>query len=160
MTTPSVSMVGDKQIRATLNQLSNKVAQRIMVKAVRKGLLPVKQEAKRLANTLFKSNSLSKLITIKAGKTKRGDAYGKVYVSPTKGQRNIKLDGREVPLAVAANIQEFGRKDGSLKPHAFMRPALDSKRGEAMARLTLSAKLELNKEVKKAIKKGKIGSLF
>jgi len=41
-----------------------------------------------------------------------------------------------------------------------MRPALDSKRGEAMARLTLSAKLELNKEVKKAIKKGKIGSLF
>lgn len=160
MTTPAVLLVGDKQLKLILNQLSGKVSQRIMVKSIRKGLLPVKREAKRLSNSQFKSDTIAKLITVKAGKTRHGDAYGKVFVSPTKAQRTIKLEGRDVPLAVAANIQEFGRKDGSLKPHPFMRPAMDSKRGEAVTRLTLTARQELKKEVQKAVKKGKLGSLF
>lgn len=147
-------MIGDKELQKTILNLTNSAAKKIMRPAVANGLKPIKKEAKTIADQKFKSDSLSRLIGIKA-RAKKDNVFGKVFMVPRKTDRTIKIKGQEVPFEVAANIQEFGRKDGSLEPHSFMRPAMDNKRSEAMKKVEEKARELLPKVVNQLRTKGK-----
>lgn len=153
MTTPAIELFGDEQLKKNLSGLQFKIRDRIMVKAIRSGLVPIGREAKRLARSQFAGDSITKMVSRKAAKSKQGGLYGKVFIDDKKTDRTIIVEGREVPLSVAANIQEYGRKDGSLAPRPFMRPAADSQKDAAVNRMADKAKIELAKEVAKMKKR-------
>lgn len=147
-------LIGDKELQKTILSLTDNCAKKIMRPSIVAGLKPIRKEARANADSKFKSDSLSRLIGIKA-KAKKDKVFGKVFMRPDKSGRTIKIKGKEVPFEAVANIQEFGRKDGSLEPHAFMRPAADSKRTEALKEVENKARELLPKVVKEARAKGK-----
>ena len=150
----AISLVGDKELEKTLLKLSDRAAAMVMRPAISAGLTPVMKEAKLISNQKFKSDSLAKLIGKKAW-SKKDKVSGKIFMLPNKSTRTIKIKGKDVPFEVAANIQEFGRKDGSLESHAFMRPALGNKKSDALKALTNKARELLPRVIQKLRAKGK-----
>jgi hypothetical protein len=156
---------GDKALKRKLDSLTRATGNKIMRPAITKGLRPIKQDAQRRAKEIFKSDTISKLIGQKTFTTKKTkEITGKVYIKEAKDKnsdgesvpkRTIKINGREVDFAVAANIQEFGRKDGSLAPHPFMIPAMESQKATAVRIITADIKKNLKKVVKELERKGK-----
>lgn len=152
----TIELVGDKKLQKQLEMLKDSVVRQVMKPAYSKALTPINKEAKRLANQNFNSKTISKMIGKKVSVSKRGKGLvGKVYVRPDKTGRTIDIEGRQAPFEVVANIQEFGKKDGSLPARPFMRPAMESKKTAAMAIVKEEAKKNLDKVVKKSKRLGK-----
>jgi len=158
----TIELSGEVKLMAQLDALIDSAARRVMKPAINKGLTPVNKDAKKRAKMLFKSTYISKMIgkkiyVSKKGKS-RGAVIGMIFVRDTKkkNKRQIKVNGRMVDFSVAAMIQEFGRKDGSLQPHPFMRPAMIAKKAEALAIIKKEVPINLKKVIAKAKAKGKV----
>ena len=150
-----LEMIGDKQLRKNLNALQEKISDRIMLKGIRSGLVPIGREARRLARSQFKNNAIAKMISRKAARTKDKDKlYGKVYINDKKTEHaKITVYGELQSFAAAAGIQEYGTRDGRVPAKPYMRPAFDSQKNVAFERLADKARTELAKEVAKMKKR-------
>ena len=150
----TIQLTGDLKLMAQLDELKVSAVNAIMGPAISKGLTPVNKEAKRRANMQFKSNYIAKMIGKKVKRGRKG-VTGMILVRDDKRGRQIKVDGRMVNFKVAAMIQEFGRRNGTLKPRPFMRPAMIAMKSTALAIVTREARKNLKKVVKKAKAKGR-----
>jgi hypothetical protein len=124
-------VVGLKGIVKNIEKVQRAVEKNIMRNAVSQGLKPIMERAKSLAASNFKSNTIAKMIGKKAYLNKKKQIIGKVFVRP-QPDRTVKLQGRDVPFEVVANVLEFGRKDGSLPARSYMRRARDEAGGKAL----------------------------
>jgi len=150
----TIELTGDLKLMAQLDELKTSAVNAVMGPAISKGLTPVNKEAKRRAKLQFKSNYISKMIAKKVKRGRKG-VVGMIYVRDDRQGRTIKVKGRDVDFKVAAMIQEFGRRDGTLKPRPFMRPAMASMKGKALAIIKKEARQNLKKVIKKAKAKGR-----
>jgi len=131
---------GLSEVMKNLQKVDKQFNSKVILPAVRKGLVPIQRQAKANCNHA----SLKKLIGKKAFINKKKEVSGKVYMLPSK-DRTIKLQGRDVGFEVVANILEFGRKRGDLKPEPFMRPARDTAMPAAYKAMEEEAKKRLAK---------------
>ena len=142
----SIEIVGDKELERELKELAATSARSIMRPAINAGLTPIKKRAVSLAKSNFKSDTIAKEIGKSVKKARRrGGITGMVYVKP-QPERMVKVNGREVPFEVVANILEFGRKDGSLPARSFMRKAREETKSEALRIVKEKAKITLEKK--------------
>ncbi len=142
MSIPTITLRELEIIGKRMRQFDKKANKKILLPAIRKGIIPIKRQAKR--NAPWKS--IRKLIASKAFVARSKNVIGKVFVRKSK-DRTIKLEGRTVGFEVAANILEFGRKKGDLKPRPFMRTAREEKKFEAMR----IVKQEVAKRIKEVV---------
>lgn len=135
-------LVGDKALIKKLQYLSDKAAKKVMLPAIRKGLKPIKAEAKK--RVPVKSGLLKKAISASARSTRDGDKVtGKVYVNPKV--QGVDAKGKKHKPYKIAHIIEFGSVKTPAIP--FLRPALDDKSDEAKQIITKEAKINLDKVV-------------
>jgi len=153
----TISLAGDQDLIKVLRQLKGGAVRAIMRPAIRRGVKMIAAEAKKNAQAQFKNSDLADIIDYKAYKSRRGaGVIGKVFCSDKKCKdKTIQLQGRTVPLSAAANIQEFGRHKGDLKPHPFMRPAVASKTSAAMDAVKTEAAAALERLRNKLHQSGK-----
>jgi len=109
---------GAKELEATLKDMGPKVATRLGAKAVAAAAKPVVLEAKRLVHR--RTGDLRKSIIAVKERAKGGEYAATQTV----------LIGFRPPVSRRAHLEEYGTKNYSA--HPFMRPALDSKAGDAL----------------------------
>jgi HK97 gp10 family phage protein len=130
-----VQAIGDKELIKAMGDVKANIMRRVMRPAINFGLTPITKAAK--ANVEVESGLTKKAIKKKVGK--RG-AWGKVYIDPKiEGEYN----GKKRKPANTAHLLEFGTEHSEAKP--FMRPAVESKRTESLARIGSKAKENLAK---------------
>lgn len=146
------NIIGGRELDAMLQSLAPKIERNILRSALRAGGNEFKDEAK--ANVPVKSGALRR--SIKVSTKAKG---GRVTVS-------VKAGGKLAPHAM---LIEYGTKPHKItpkgagglliggnvvavvhhpgvKPHQFLRPALDSKQGEAVAAVAAQIRKRLTKE--------------
>ncbi len=109
-------ITGAKEMERLLKELGPNVASRVGDKALRAGAKPIVAEAKRLVPV--KTGALRKAITVAVQRRRKGP-----------GERVV-LIGFKRPESRRAHLTEFGTVNAPAQP--FLRPALDSKAGEAL----------------------------
>lgn len=153
----TIALVGDKELQKTLLKLTDAAARQVMRPAVGAGLKPIREAARQnaapgAALSPEASGLLRKSIFMTA-KSKKDNVVGKVFVT-----RKIEgvVDGKKHVPGNIAHLVEFGH--GGKMPaaaHPFMRPAMDTKKGEAMKLVENKARELLPKVVDKLRSKGK-----
>lgn len=166
-----INIFGDVQIIGVLGRMSNKIQRKVVRAAIKDGLVPIVEEAKK--RVPVDHGHLKRAIKSKVTKM----VSGKVYVDPKyiavrrTGEQEyyqVKLVGRnsdklpttykklrEAALAKGlemiqparyAGLVEFGTKHA--KAHPFMRPARDYAKAEAMNRIENRIIVEMEKLVR------------
>jgi len=93
--------------------------------AVEVGVKKIGQAAKRNAKVNVKGLTISKMVTYKTW-SRAGSVFGRVMAQTKKiGDRTVKIDGREVPFEVVANILEYGSSTRNIKARHFMKRAYE-----------------------------------
>lgn len=134
---------GEKEIAKALNALNKKELRKFLTPAIRKGLKPVRDQAK--ANVPKDTGLLEKSIRQYAGATRSGEPKGRVVAGTMVG---FTADGKTVSSrskkavrktrAAHAHLVEFGTVKMPARP--FLRPALESRRQEAFNTIVDEAK--------------------
>lgn len=138
------AVTGFETVLKNIQKVEKQFKKKVTKPAFNKALEPIKQQAQiNCRHESLKKLIGKKVITVKKG-SRKGEISGKVFMKPSK-DRKIILDKREVGFEVVANILEFGRKKGDLKPQPFMRPAIAMRQQEAMS--------ILESEMKKGLKR-------
>jgi len=106
---------GAKEMERVLKKLGPQTAARVGDKSLRAGAKVIVDEAKRLAPVLY--GDLRKSIAVGPGK------------SSDPGERVV-LIGFKRPESAIAHLVEFGTAHSPAQP--FMRPAMDTRAGEAL----------------------------
>lgn len=161
----TIALVGDKELQKTLLKLTDAAARQVMRPAVGAGLRPIREAARQnaapgAALSPEASGLLRKSIFMTA-KSKKDNVVGKVFVT-----RKIEgtVDGKRHVPGNIAHLVEFGHLVKNVKggpvvgvaaAHPFMRPAMDTKKGEAMKLVENKAREMLPKVVDKLRSKGK-----
>ncbi len=120
-------VTGINDVLKNMDKLDKDINRKIVKPAIKKGIIPIKKQAKKNA----KWKSIRKLIRSRVFIAKSGNVIGKVFLSKSK-DRFIILEGRKVGFEVVGSILEFGRKKGNLKPQPYMRTAREEKKAEAI----------------------------
>jgi len=127
---------GAKEMNRLLKELPTNVAIRVGDQALKAGAKPIVAEAKRLVPVL--SGELRDSITAEPErKRKPQDA-------------RVILIGFKKPASRRAHLTEFGTAHSAAKP--FMRPALDSKAGEALDEMGKALAQGIDREAAKLAK--------
>ena len=169
----TLDLIGDKAVRDTLKNLKDSVQRSVLRQSMRAAMSPINKDAKNRAPK--RSGALKAAIAIKVHVHKRtGNVTGMVGVihnAERKGKipnlyaqrvehgwdyRSPSSRGgnRTYPkMAADAKRVEVGGASGGARP--FLRPALHSKKQEALAILTAKARSVLLREAAKAAAKGK-----
>ena len=153
----TIALVGDRELQQTLLKLTDAAARQVMRPAVGAGLKPIREAARQnaapgAALSPEASGLLRKSIFMTA-KSKKDNVVGKVFVT-----RKIEgvVDGKKHVPGNIAHLVEFGHGGPHAAPaHPFMRPAMDTKKGEAMKLVENKAREMLPKVVDKLRSKGK-----
>lgn len=171
-----IDLLGDKQLQSTLKTLQASTQRQVMRPAIRSGLVPINKEAKRLVPK--QSGALKKSIAAKVAYSRRtGQVVGMVGVRHNhksngkipnlyaqrvefgwdhKSQAARARKGRKYPAFNApeeAKRAELGT--ASRRPRPFLRPALQSQRNAAFARMSSKARSQLHRVVDRAAAKGR-----
>jgi HK97 gp10 family phage protein len=125
---------GEEKLRKALNSLSKKDLRKFLTPAIRKGLKPVRDQAK--ANVPRDTGLLEKSIRQYAGATRSGEPKGRVVAGTKVG---FTAEGKTVSSrskkavrktrAAHAHLVEFGTVKMPARP--FLRPALENRKREA-----------------------------
>ncbi len=107
---------GAKEMERLLRELGPNVASRAGDRALRAGAKPIVAEAKRLVPV--KTGELRDSIIVVGERRRKGD------------NERVVVIGFKMPGSRRAHLTEFGTVHAPAQP--FMRPALDSKGGEAL----------------------------
>jgi ABC-type antimicrobial peptide transport system permease subunit len=144
-----LELVGDKKLARELGILAGKSLKKIMKPAINAGLNPIKKRAEQLAKGNFKSKTIAKQVkkSAKVSKDKTG-IVGQVFIKH-QPERTIKIEGREAPFEVVANILEFGSAEMNIPARSYMRRGREEKRAEAIRTTTAKAKERLRIEAGK-----------
>lgn len=141
----------DKLIR-DINKL-DKMPQKEINKGARRGANIILKEARARASTRRKTGKMSKKLTLKKEKSKRGKAVFQVtYQNATKFPEAVKItkDGTRYYYPSSQNFG-FRTRDGGYKQGLhFLEGAMSSKSGEA-ARVIID---EIGKEIEKTLQGG------
>jgi hypothetical protein len=146
-----MEMQGGADLMAQLSGMSKSARNKIVKPALAAGAKIVAKAVRRHARGgLFKSDTMAKMVKVKVwnSKRRRGETVAKVYADERVDKRTVKVQGRNVPFAVVANIQEYGKKDGSLPPHPFFRPGYAESKDSAMLEIERVAKEKLAEAAK------------
>jgi HK97 gp10 family phage protein len=159
-----ITLVGDKQLQAQLNNLTDAVLVKVMRPASAAAVRVIQAEAKRNAkpgNGIISdkaTGTLRKAIKISAKVKRPTRVIAKVYVDKKTEATIVTKSGkkkRHVPGFIA-HLVEFGHGGPApARPHPFLRPAKDTKQKEAERALTRVARRELPRAVSDARGKGK-----
>lgn len=153
-----MELLGDKELINKFHKLSDMAARRVMLPATRKGLQPIKADAKERVSK--RSGMLEKAIISKASVNRKNEnVIGKVEVSKKKVGTYGKgypagRQGKKHQPSKIAHLVEFGTKNA--KPHPFMRPALDSKGQVALGIIRKEAGEKMDKVARELEAKGKV----
>ena len=146
MATAGIDIRGDRQLRRNLTDLAGKVARKTMRKGLSKGTQVIVKEARGRApreTGLLRRSIGKKVITYKQSGTMVG------VVGIKKNVVGSGPDGEKRWPFNYAHLVEFGTYSKHSKaggPSAFMRPALDTKRAEALRVVRDKTLQELEKE--------------
>ena len=166
-----INIFGDVQIIGVLGRMSNKIQRKVVRAAIRDGLVPIVEEAKKrvpVDHGHLKRAIKSTVTKMVSGKVYVDPKYVAVRKSGEKGYYQVKLVGRnsdklpttykklrEAALAKGlemiqparyAGLVEFGTKHA--KAHPFMRPARDYAKAEAMNRIEKRIIVEMEQLVR------------
>lgn len=161
-----INIFGDVQMIGVLGRMSNKIQRKVVRVAIRDGLVPIVDEAKKrvpVDKGHLQRAIKSKVTRMVSGKVYVDPRYLAVRKSGEKGYYQIKMVGknqdklpttykkiREAALsrglemiqpARYAGLVEFGTKD--TEAHPFMRPARDYAKAEAMNRIEKRILIEM-----------------
>jgi HK97 gp10 family phage protein len=129
--TAGLTIIGDKELRKSLQRMGSRSISAIMRPAIRAGLEPIYQQAR--ANTPWPS--IRKMIKRKVRITKR-TVHGVVQIGDANksrlGQRVVKYKGRLIDFSFVAWVLEFGSRKQHIRARAFMRNARAQRGEEAM----------------------------
>jgi HK97 gp10 family phage protein len=107
---------GAKEMENLLRQLGPNVASRVGDQALRAGAKPIVDEAKRLVRV--RTGALRDSIVVLGEKRRKND------------NERVVLIGFRPPVSRRAHLEEFGT--AKQRAHPFIRPALDSRAGDAL----------------------------
>lgn len=143
-----LTIEGDKRLQRELNGMRRAARNQVMRPAIREGLTPILQEARRRTPWM----SLRKLLAKEVKTSRKGKGvWGRVYFRE-HGTRTITVDdGRVVDFNTVASIFEFGTKDGRILPRGMLRGAREAKTGEALRVVRRRADQELQKQWRRRI---------
>ena len=150
------TLIGDKELAATLDDLRRAAANSVMRPAVLSGAKVLRDAVKPVVHPTFQPH-----VTHRAFTWRKGGVQGIVEVGPRKAAewqgRTIKVEGRDVPLTVAATFLEYAKRPGysSNRWHGKVRAATVTARPSALVAVTDEARRSLDKQVVKSYRKGK-----
>ena len=130
-----IELTGDKALARELQKLPEKARKKVLRPSIKFALTPVVKEATKNVSVRF--GFLREEIGKKVSATK---AWGKVYV---KSAVYYDENGVKHKPGHYAHLLEFGTKKMEAKP--FMRNALSSKKSEAISRMAMKTRQNLNK---------------
>lgn len=107
---------GAREMERLLKELGPRTAAKVGDQAVRAGLKPILREAQRLVPV--RSGDLRDAMVIRTEKRRRAD------------DERVAVLAFKSPTSRRAHLTEFGTRHAPAKP--FVRPAMDSKAGEAL----------------------------
>ncbi len=126
-----VQLTGDKQLQRDLAMLASSSVNDVLRNPIRAGLQPIREEASSRYKALGWSDFAKKSnIKRKVNSGKKG-LVGRVAIADITN-RTVKLDGRDVPFNVVANILEFGSRSRNIREYRVLRGARDKKQAEAL----------------------------
>jgi HK97 gp10 family phage protein len=128
---------GADEMERLLKELGPKVAARVGDQALRAGARPIVAEAKRLVHK--RTGELRKSITARIERKRKDD------------DERVVLIGFKAPASRRAHLEEFGTAHS--RAHPFMRPAMDSKAGEALDEIGRVMAKGITREAAKLAKK-------
>lgn len=117
---------GGKELDTALKQLGRDLEKKVAKSAVRAGATVIAKEAR--LHVPVESGTLKNSIRVVTRSKRTGDAVASVVTRSGKKYRSKNMDAWYAPLV------EFGTKNMPAKP--FLRPALDSKGGDAIKRMS------------------------
>ena len=117
---------GAKELEQALKRLGPDLERKVAKSAVRAGATVIAKEAR--LNVPVESGTLRNSIRVVTRSKRVGDAVASVVTRSGKKWRSKNMDAWYAPLV------EFGTKNRPATP--FMRPALDTKGGEAIKRMS------------------------
>lgn len=149
------TLLGDKELAATLDELRRGAANSVMRPAVLAGARVLRDAIRPVVHPTFQPEVRHYAFT-----RKRGGVQGAVEIGPRKAAswegRTIKVEGRDVPITVAATFLEYSKRPGysGNRWHGKVRAAVSVARPGALAEVTARAKDSLDAQVVKAFRKG------
>ena len=146
----SVRLVGDIALRSDLMALRNGPMRSILRKALLAGARVVRDEARKLVPVRY--GYLRRSIVANVS---RKSMVARVMVDPKA--EYIGPDGKMNVPSAYAHLVEFGTRKS--KGHPFMRPALDTARGDAMLAIASSARASFESAVTRRKRRGKTSTL-
>lgn len=149
-----VEFKGGRELEAALRELNSRATEKnVARRALDKAAIPIRDEAQQLAPDDPKTAEGVSLVTaIKIGERALGRRNRAFRAGKGVVERYVGIDptvNRHV--AFYSEIQEFGL--GSWKPQPYMRPAWETKKGEALDRLADDLRLEIQKAADRAARK-------
>lgn len=134
----SMKLIGAKEIEALLKQMPERIAKKVTVGALRAGAGVIARQARAnvRANPSIDSGLLARNITSRARKrSKKGAAVVSVGIARKAAQvvRKGRTKATKASPSRYAHLVEFGTEHSRAEP--FLRPALDEKGSEAIARI-------------------------
>ena len=127
---------GGKEMEALLKQIGPELANKIGDQALRAGAREIIKEAKAL-------------VPVRTGKLRDSIVLDAVGRRNADGERAIYI-GFKKPHSARAHLAEFGTRHSAARP--FMRPALDTKAGDALEAMRKTLARGLSREARKLAK--------
>lgn len=129
MPKPFITLHGDKELAAIIRTLPDKVQRKLLRRAVTKGSTPVLRRAKQLAprrSGLLRRSLKRKIKTYKGGVVV-------AVIGPDKNVSGVVGKRKHTPGKIA-HLVEYGHGGKHpAPPHAFLEPALESTKAQAVA---------------------------
>ena len=130
---------------AAFSLLTGKPARRVLRKAINAGANQVVRRAKALVPV--ESGTLKRSIGKKVG-TSRDKSHVYAVIGPREDQKYVTfIDGKKRDPANYVHLVELGTEHSAAKP--FLRPAIESTRGEVVSAMSKKAGPAIDIEVKK-----------
>lgn len=134
------TITGAKELERALGELPKKIARTVVRKAVRKGAKIMAAEAKSNARRNV-GGSMGKLIArrigVSAATRQRPGSYT-MYMDVKADEEfvHVSKDGNRSWIPNAIEYGHIARGGGFVPPNPYLRPAFDSKKGEAISIMT------------------------
>lgn len=151
MATAAISLIGDAETLALLDAMKGPVANRVMRRAIDRGLTVIAKEARKLAPG-SEHHRLRRMIGTEVKTTNKKNILGYVHVEDHPSD-TIQLQGRQVNFSAVGAMLEFGTPH--IAARSFIRAARDAKGTEALAVVRAVAEERIEAEWEKASKRGK-----
>jgi hypothetical protein len=124
MATPSITIRGLREVSAVLKKMDKPAAVRLVRKAFRRALVPVRDRTKELAPV--KTGALAAAVKIMAGRTNRGLIRQRVVIGRGKGaDKNSVFYGSQQELGFRLGPRKLGNKRRKIEGKHFMKQAYD-----------------------------------